>query len=90
MRRFYVTASEMRQAGIRVHDEIEDSTRFFAPSIKQLMERVRIAYGFREDHIADGKCAEHEGDWDLSQRCHAVVSEITEIFEIWKARWRTV
>lgn len=88
MRHFFVTAWEMRQAGIRVHEEIADHTRFTAPSIKQLMERVRISYRFREDHIADGKCAEHEGDWDLAQRCHTVVNEITEVFAIWKARWR--
>ena len=90
MRRFFVTASEMRQAGIRVHENIEDHTKFFAPSIKELMARVRIAYRFREDHIADGKCAEHEGDWMLAQSCHRVVEEITEVLTIWKARWRSI
>ena len=83
---FYVDCDELRDAGIRVHEEITGIMR--PPSIKALMERVRIAYEQRERTIMEGKCAETEGDHYLSESCRREVELTNEVFGIWKSRWR--
>lgn len=85
---FHVTADEMRQAGIRVHENIADHTTFTPPHFAALQERVAIAKRALHAEEADGKCADLDGDPELAERCRDRHDEIAAVLEIWRARWR--
>lgn len=87
---FYITAGEMRQAGIRCHEEISEQTKYRPPSLTALKERVAIALTLREHDATDGKYAELTGDTRLAQSCRRSVAEIDEIITLWRARWRAI
>ena len=87
MRNFYMTADELREAGMRVNENITHDFR--APSVKALMIRGRRIMQRREHHVADGKFAEMEGDTLVADSCRRAVDEIDSMVAIWKKRWRT-
>ncbi len=87
-RGFYITAQEMREVGIRVHDNISDHTVFRPPSCTAFFDRFEIARRYRADHLYDGKFAEQTGDSQLAAACRRVVDEIDAVIAIWRARWR--
>lgn len=87
MRKFFVTAEEMRDTGLRIHEEIADHTKFFAPSVKDLMIRVRRVSDIRSTYEIEGKFAETHGE--DSSRYREDVNSIDQVLSIWKNRWRT-
>ena len=84
---FHVTAGEMRQAGIRCHDEIPDDTRYVPPSVGQLRSRVAIAVGLRDRENEDAVVAENAGDASLAVACRRSAAEIDAVLGVWKDRW---
>ena len=84
---FYITAAEMRDAGIRVHENISDHTRFVPPTLAEMIERAQIAKRYLNDHEADGKLAEIEGDEMLAMACRRVYNEVRGVLATWRKRW---
>lgn len=84
---FHVTAGEMRQAGIRCHEEISDGTRYVPPSVGQLRSRVGIAVSLRDRERSDAIAAESVGDAQLAAACRRSSEEIDSVLTIWKDRW---
>lgn len=84
---FHVTAGEMRQAGIRCHEEISDGTRYVPPSVGQLRSRVGIAVSLRDRERSDAIAAEDAGDASLAAACRRSSAEIDAVLTVWKDRW---
>jgi hypothetical protein len=84
---FHVTAGEMRQAGIRCHEEISDGTRYVPPSVGQLRSRVGIAVSLRDRERSDAIAAENAGDASLAAACRRSSTEIDAVLAVWKERW---
>lgn len=84
---FYVTASERREVGTRVHEAISDHT-IYRPTSAQFADEVAKAQRWRDDHEADAKCADSEGDTHLASACRRVVQEVDAVLDVWRQRWR--
>lgn len=84
---FYITAGE-RGLAERIHEEIPSHTRYTPPSFAEL-ERITNRIKARRDAvIANGKCAEEEGEqWKADEARHDL-EEIDYALEQMRARWK--
>jgi hypothetical protein len=85
---FYITAAEMRDGGIRVHENIEDHTRFVPPSFEAFVERTRLVKNALEGAEADAKYCIEEGRHDRAELHREYWNSINTVLQTWRNRWK--